>query len=233
METCNKKITGEFGNFSEQQFLDCAYGYLDADACQGAPLYSYLNWTATNKRQMANGKQYPYVASDSPQDCPDPMPNDKKVAVASSMYFTYNGTEDLLKDLVYEHDVVVVGVWFTGDSWTDFQAYKKGIFSCPAIGKITGGHAMVVVGYGSEKGKDYWLIKNSFGRKWGDKGYLKLLRGSKSCGIGQAIAVVECEEPPKKKKKAAKKKVPAADCDTDGAACDEEELDGEEYDEEE
>jgi Papain family cysteine protease len=223
------KITGQFGNYSEQQFLDCAYDHLGANACLGAPLYAYLNWTAEGKKQLANGKQYPYKGDDSPFDCPDPRPYDKKAAVVSSMYYTYNGTEELLKELVFDNDVVVVGVWFTEESWTAFQTYKKGIFSCPAKGKITGGHAMVAVGYGTEKGKDYWLLKNSFGPKWGEKGFMKLQRGNSSCGIGRAIVVAECEEPPKKKTTTKKKKVQAADCNSDYAACDEEE----EYDEEE
>jgi C1A family cysteine protease len=39
-------------------------------------------------------------------------------------------------------------------------------------------HAVVVVGYGHDEknGKDFWLIKNSFGTTWGDEGYFKLLR---------------------------------------------------------
>lgn len=42
---------------------------------------------------------------------------------------------------------------------------------------------MVVVGYGTERGRDYWIVKNSWGMHWGEKGYAKIQRGVNECGI--------------------------------------------------
>merc|ERR1712037_324888 len=58
--------------------------------------------------------------------------------------------------------------------------------------KIT--HAVTVVGYGTQGGKPYWLIKNSWGDNWGDGGYVKIVRGKTACGIAQNCALTECSK---------------------------------------
>lgn len=66
--------------------------------------------------------------------------------------------------------------------------YGGGVFDNPTCAK-TLNHAVLAVGYGTLNGKDYWLIKNSWGQKWGEAGYFKLVRNkNQQCGIGTRSA---------------------------------------------
>ena len=68
-------------------------------------------------------------------------------------------------------------------------AYESGIYEPPAGGiKTTIDHAVQVVGYGTEAGKDYWIVRNSWGEGWGEKGYIRLRRfgeGNEPCGTDE------------------------------------------------
>ena len=52
--------------------------------------------------------------------------------------------------------------------------------------------AVAVVGYGTEGGKDYWLIKNNWGPAWGEKGFMKLRRGVNACNITKVVDFIDC-----------------------------------------
>ena len=66
-----------------------------------------------------------------------------------------------------------------------FKQYTGGVYinaTCPN-GPLDVNHDVMLVGYGTDLGVDYWLIKNSWGATWGDKGYFKIQRGVNMCGI--------------------------------------------------
>jgi C1A family cysteine protease len=64
-----------------------------------------------------------------------------------------------------------------------FQSYRGGIISSKGCGTNLD-HGVLVVGYGSEVGKDYWILKNSWGPDWGEKGYFRIARDASANGPG-------------------------------------------------
>jgi len=76
-----------------------------------------------------------------------------------------------------------------------FTFYKTGVWdgissTDIACSNSSSNHGMVLVGYGSENGLDYYLIKNSWGFKWGDDGFIKLFANGKNlCGICNLASV--------------------------------------------
>lgn len=83
-----------------------------------------------------------------------------------------------------EHEIMK-DIYTWGPVATGFNVYPdlhhfdgKSIYEWDGIGKSTGGHSCVIVGWGEEDGKKYWIIRNSWGKEWGDNGYFKMMRGS-------------------------------------------------------
>uniref|UniRef100_A0A8C4NJR7 Peptidase C1A papain C-terminal domain-containing protein n=1 Tax=Eptatretus burgeri TaxID=7764 RepID=A0A8C4NJR7_EPTBU len=67
-----------------------------------------------------------------------------------------------------------------------FQFYKSGVYDDQSCNHLLN-HAVLVVGYGELDGKDYWLVKNSWGVKWGMNGYVLMSRNKNNqCGIASA-----------------------------------------------
>ena len=52
IETCFHKITGVFGDYSEQQMVDCGYDGDTANGCNGASPHAYIKWAAESKPDL-------------------------------------------------------------------------------------------------------------------------------------------------------------------------------------
>jgi len=64
----------------------------------------------------------------------------------------------------------------------DFLNYKTGVYQ-HVDGKMLGGHAVKMIGWGVEDGVKYWTLVNSWNEGWGEKGIFRILRGKNHCGI--------------------------------------------------
>jgi len=105
-----------------------------------------------------------------------------------------SGDEEALKEAVASQGPVSIAIDVTEDK---FMLYKDGIFvddSC-ANGQEDLNHGVLVVGYGTgeeKKGKgslDYWIVKNSWGPKWGEDGYIRMARNKNNmCGVSTSAS---------------------------------------------
>ncbi|UMM37955.1 hypothetical protein L5515_009557 [Caenorhabditis briggsae] len=68
----------------------------------------------------------------------------------------------------------------------DFYQYKSGVYH-HVSGNLVGGHAVKIIGWGTENGVDYWLVANSWGTSFGEKGFFKIRRGTNECQIESNI----------------------------------------------
>merc|ERR1719290_237375 len=185
VETCFKKTVGVFGDYSEQHLVDCGYQYQGLNnGCDGAAPHGYAKFLVDKKPSLSSETDYPY--KNAVGTCPTTYKTFFQGASITGGYWTEQGSEDSLKKLVAENGAVMTGVYVD----RKFQNYKGGIFAGCSSGQPN--HAVVVVGYGTENGVDYWLIKNSWGTNWGENGYIRIKRGVKMCGVGGTIITLAC-----------------------------------------
>lgn len=65
----------------------------------------------------------------------------------------------------------------------DMFFYKSGIISSATCGTNVN-HAVLMIGYGTDQNTDYWLLKNSWGASWGERGFFRIKRDSTNmCGV--------------------------------------------------
>ncbi len=83
-----------------------------------------------------------------------------------------------MKKEIMDNGPIGVGMWV----YSGLYAYKSGVYERQDDETLEGGHAVEIVGWGND-GKDYWIIKNSWGTGWGDKGYWKQRVGDSKSAI--------------------------------------------------
>uniref|UniRef100_A0A1B6CKV3 Peptidase C1A papain C-terminal domain-containing protein n=1 Tax=Clastoptera arizonana TaxID=38151 RepID=A0A1B6CKV3_9HEMI len=70
--------------------------------------------------------------------------------------------------------------------YRDFYSYKSGVYQ-HVTGEYHGRHSVKIIGWGTDKGTDYWLVANSWGPDWGEQGLFRIIRGRNECTIERTI----------------------------------------------
>jgi len=190
-ETCLIKAGTPFKgtNLAEQQLVDCGYNGHDMNGCNGANTGSYVEWMVNNaKGQYNHEADYKYLDREPNLKCQN-KPYWNGGSKVNAPVVDYWCDETKLKGLVYKYGAVATHIYASDPG---FGNYKSGVFNACSTSSIN--HAVVVVGYGTENGNPYWIVKNSWGDNWGDKGYIKMYRGNKICGIGGFCGAAECTD---------------------------------------
>lgn len=168
------KVTGKLVSLSEQNILDCSWKQGNK-ACEGGSLtaaYEYIIENHGIETELSYQQNKPVK-----HECH--FKKENVGAVMSSCKTIARGSEKDLQIAVALEGPVSVAI---DASQIGFQSYKSGVYDDASCTRNLN-HAVLVVGYGTEHGKDYWLVKNSWGQKWGENGYAKILRNDNHCGI--------------------------------------------------
>lgn len=173
--------SGKLTSFSEQEVVDCTLK--GADTCNlGGEMHDGIVEIAKNHAGKINTEQqYPYTQK-SKKKCKAKDATAVNAGITGYANVT-SGDEAALKTAVATHPIISVGI---DASSFAFQLYDRGIYNPRKCKNDSDDldHGVAVVGYGSQGAKDYWIVKNSWNKDWGMKGYIWMARNADNkCGI--------------------------------------------------
>lgn len=164
---------GDLPILAPQQLVDCTPNpdhCGGTGGCEGATAelaYTYLANISANGGQTTES-QYPYTARDG--QCKDASTT-AAAKITGFQKLIENSYDDVITTLA---NVGPIAVAVDASRWS---FYGGGIFnSCNNNVNIDIDHLVQLVGYGVDGSTPYWLVRNSWGEGWGEKGYIRLER---------------------------------------------------------
>ncbi|KAF7662383.1 hypothetical protein LDENG_00238100 [Lucifuga dentata] len=175
LESVTAIATGKLIPLSEQQLVDCAQNF-NNHGCNGGLPSQAFEYIKFNKGLMTE-QSYPYTAHD---DVCKYQPDLAAAFVKDVVNITAYDEMGMVDAVATRNPVS-----FAYEVTSDFMHYHQGVYTSTKCHKTTEkvNHAVLAVGYGTENGTPYWIVKNSWGVRWGMKGYFLIERGKNMCGL--------------------------------------------------
>ncbi|XP_059155054.1 digestive cysteine proteinase 1-like [Physella acuta] len=176
---------GHLERLSEQQLVDCSWGFNNF-GCNGGYQTAAFNYTIQNGG-IANEEQYGhYLAIDG--FCRSRVV--QPVVQLANFTTLPEGDLGALKLAIFNKGPVSVTIDANHHS---FFFYANGVYYEPTCknGLYDLDHAVLAVGYGTMNGQDYWLVKNSWSTYWGNDGYILMSQKDNNCGVATYASFVE------------------------------------------
>jgi C1A family cysteine protease len=166
-ESAGKIASGTLYSLSEQQLVDCSTKQGNHGCNGGLMDYAFTYIQLFGGLEGEN--DYPYKAADQP--CKEDATKLAPVKVLSFVDVPQNDCGQL-------QSAIVKGPVSVAIAANAIQFYTTGVFTNKFCG--TGlNHGVVAVGYGHDaaSSNDFWLVRNSWGKTWGEDGYIRMYRG--------------------------------------------------------
>ncbi len=151
-------------SLSQQQLVDCSTGYGNK-GCSGGFYTNAFKYIIAKK--IVHSLTYPYVAVN--QNC-SRTTTMSAYPMTKYGYWTTGDCNNMKTQLNSRPLSVAVDA-------TGWSRYKNGTFACNVTTYIN--HAVLLAGYQAD---GTWIIKNSWGKTWGEFGYIRLPTGN-SCNV--------------------------------------------------
>lgn len=173
---------GKLYRFSEQMLVDCATIVDFCYGCSGGFMTGAFDHVIKRQNhELCLEKDYPYTGEDN--DCY--FDDVTHTGTISSYVEIEEGNED---DLEAKVQLGPVAVGIDASNWS-FQLYTSGIYDEPNCISSKIDHGVGCIGYGVEDGTKYWIVRNSWGTAWGERGYIKMIWKNNQCGIATMAAI--------------------------------------------
>jgi cathepsin B len=168
---------------SAQDMVSCDTGDM---GCQGGFLphaWSYLQTSG-----IVENTCFPYASGTGvAPKCPNKCAPSSNMTWTSEKHFAsssypIHGVANMQKEIMTNGPIQVAFLVYES-----FMSYKSGVYWKSWYEfKPLGGHAVKIIGWGTENGDPYWLVANSWGESWGLDGFFKIYRGDDQCEIESA-----------------------------------------------